>query len=227
VNESISIGEQLVQEYPVSAEFRRELANALFMKSQVLIWRNPTPLSTAAAMPFRIRGLELHKAIWADMKAGRPRIFQPERPEGDEARIVGTSPMWAEYDVGLHSDFLASLYKVQGDWPHDAEMEAQAAQYYKDLVEHNPTVATFTKALVAVLNGRVEAAEQENDRQQVSAWSKDAVAFWNRQLELHPDVPDLSGYANDAMKKDAEVVRWLAEVPSTRAISMQASSTQP
>jgi hypothetical protein len=127
----------------------------------------------------------------------------------------------------LHSSFLADLYKAQGDWPHDAEMEDQAAQYYKDLVEHNPTVATFTKELVDVLNGRVEAAEHENDRQQVSAWSKDAMAFWNRQLELHPDVPDLKAYADDAMKKDAEVVRWLAQPPSTRAISTPASSTPP
>jgi tRNA A-37 threonylcarbamoyl transferase component Bud32/tetratricopeptide (TPR) repeat protein len=219
VNESVSLGEQLVQEYPASAEFRRELANALYVKSQVLIGRNPTPLLTAAAMPFRIRGLELDKAIWADMKAGRPKIFQPERPEGDEARIVSISPMWAEFDVGLHSEFLADLYKVQGDWPHDAEMDAQAAQYYKDLVEHNPTVATFTKALVEVLNGRVEAAEHENDRQQVSAWSKDAVAFWNRQLELHPDVPDLKAYADDAAKSDAHVGQWLAQPPSTQATS--------
>ena len=37
VNESISLGEQLVREYPASAEFRRELANALFVKSHVLL----------------------------------------------------------------------------------------------------------------------------------------------------------------------------------------------
>jgi tRNA A-37 threonylcarbamoyl transferase component Bud32/tetratricopeptide (TPR) repeat protein len=222
VNESIAIGEQLVQEYPASAEFRRELANALFVKSQVLIQRRPTPQSTAAAMPFRIRGLELHKAIWADMKADSPAIFQPERPKGDEARIVGTSPMWAEYDVALQSDFLANLYKAQGDWPHTAEMDAQSAQYYKDLVEHNPTVATFSRELVFALNGEIEAAEHEKNRQQAATWSKDAVAFWNRQLDLHPDVPALKTYADDAMKSDAEVARWLAQPPST-----QATSTRP
>jgi tRNA A-37 threonylcarbamoyl transferase component Bud32 len=221
VNESIAIGEQLVQEYPESAEFKRELANALFVKSQAMIARRPTPQNTAAAMPFRIRGLELQKEIWADMKAGRPAIYQPERPEGDEARMVSISPMWAEYDVALHSDFLANLYKAQGDWPHDAEMEDQAAQYYKDLVEHNPAVATFTVELAAVFNGRIEAAEHENDRQQVAAWSKDAVAFWNRQLDLHRDVPDLKTYDDDAVKEDAEVTRWLAQQPTTRA------TTQP
>ena len=127
VNESVSLGEQLVKEYPESAEFRRELANALFAKSKALIARHPTPQNTAAAMPFGIRGLELHKAIWADMQAARPAIFQPERPQGDEARIVSISPMWAEFDVAWHSQFLADLYKVQSDWPHAAEMDAEAA----------------------------------------------------------------------------------------------------
>ena len=215
VNESIALGEQLVQEYPASAEFRRELANALNVKSIVLLGHNPTPQSAAAAMPFRIRGLELHKAIWADMKAARPAIFQPERPQGDEARMISISPMWAEFDVALLSDFLAGLYKVQGDWPHTAEMDAEAAQYYKDLVEHNPTVATFTGDLVNVFNDEIEAAKQENDRQQVAAWSKDAVAFWNRQLDLHPDLPDLKKYADDAAKQDSEVAQWLA-TPSTQ-----------
>ncbi|HZZ28879.1 MAG TPA: hypothetical protein VFE46_12830 [Pirellulales bacterium] len=212
VNESIALGEQLVRCYPASAEFRREVANALNVKSIVLLSSKPTPQSAAAAMPFRVRGLELHKAIWADMKAARPAIFQPERPQGDEARIVSISPspMWAEFDVALLSDFLANLYQVQGDWPHAAEMDDQATLFYKDLVEHNPTVATFTRELVYVFNGKIEAAKQDNDRQQVAAWSKDAVAFWNRQLDLHPDVPDLKKYADDAAKQDSEVAKWLA-----------------
>ncbi len=207
VNEAVSLSEHLVQEYPASAEFRRELANALFVKSAVLLGPKPTPQSAAAAMPFRIRGLEMHKAIWADIKGGRAAIYQPERPEGDEARIVGISPMWAEYDVALHSEFLADLYKAQSDWPHAAEMYDQAAKYYKDLVEHNPTVATFAKELALVFNGRIDAAKHENDRRRVAAWSKDAVAFWNRQLELHPDVPVLKTYADDAIKNDAEVAK--------------------
>ena len=82
-------------------------------------------------------------------------------------------------------------------------------------MEHNPTVATFTVQLVGVFNLRIEAAEHENDRQQVAAWSKDAVAFWNRQLDLHPDLPDLKKYADDAAKQDAEVAQWLA-TPSTQ-----------
>jgi tetratricopeptide (TPR) repeat protein len=221
VNESIALGEQLVREFPASAEFRRELANALNVKSHALLGRSPTPQSAAAAIPFCAQGLELHKAVWADMKAGRPAIYQPERPEGDEARMVGISPMWAEFDVALHSEFLADLYKVQSDWPHAAEMYDQAAQYYKDLVEHNPTVANFTGDLGVVFNARIEAAMHQNDRRQTAAWSKDAVAFWNRQLDLHPEVPVLKSYADDARTKDAEVAKWFARSESKASASSQ------
>jgi len=222
VNESISIGEQLAQDYPASAEFRRELANALNVKSIRLLGSEPTPESAAAAMPFCVRSMELKKTAWEDMKSGRPEALQPERPDGDEARIVSTSPMWAEFDVALQCYFLANSYNVQGDWPHAAEMDDQSAQFYKDLVEHNPTVATFTGVLEEVLNRRIEATKHENNRQQVAAWSKDAVAFWNRQLELHPDVPALKTYADDAVSADAAVAQWLAKPAST-----QVSSTQP
>lgn len=207
VNEAVAIGEQLVREYPASAEFRRELANALNIKSIVLLGPNPTPQLAAEAEPFRLRSLELDKTILVDLQAGRPEALQPERPKGDEARIVADSPMWAEFDVALHSQFLASLYRVQSDWRHAAEMYDQATSSYKDLVEHNPSVATFTETLVEAFQGRVNAAEHGNDRKQVAAWSKDAVAYWNHLLELHPDLPTLKTYAADAVKNDAEVAR--------------------
>jgi hypothetical protein len=101
-------------------------------------------------------------------------------------------------------------------------MHDQAAPYYKDLVEHNPSVATFTQQLADVFNKRVAAARRENDRPQAATWSKDAVAFWNHQVELHPELPALKDYANEAIKADAEVSLWLA-----RAATEQAPSTQP
>ena len=68
-----------------------------------------------------------------------------------------------------------------------------------------------------VFQGRIDAAEHENDRKQVAAWSKDAVAYWNRLVELHPDLPALKTFTEEAMKRDAEVANWLvgekAEAP--------------
>ena len=44
------------------------------------------------------------------------------------------------------------------------------------------------------------------------------MAFWNRQLELHPDVPDLKAYADDAAKSDAHVGGWLCSRPPHRRL---------
>jgi hypothetical protein len=165
--------------------------------------------------------LELDGAILADLQAGRPEALQPERPKDDEGRMFADSPMWAEYDVGNNSFSTGRLYRLQGDWQHAGEMAGRAVPYYKDLVELNPAVATFTGDLFNVFNRRVEAAEHVNDRQQVADSSKDAVAFWNRMVELHPDIPDLKTYADGAQKADAEVALWLADATT------QPSSTQP
>ena len=102
IDEAVAIGEQLVREYPASADFRRELANALSIKSSLVLGDHPTPQSIAAAIRLRSRCLELDKAIWADMKAGRAELFQPQRPEG-EAKIITISPTWTEYDVAWHA----------------------------------------------------------------------------------------------------------------------------
>jgi uncharacterized protein YjiS (DUF1127 family) len=221
VNQAVAIGEQLVQEYPASAEFRRELANALGVRSFILLGDNPTARSAADAMPDRRRTLALNEAVWADLKSGRPQALQPKRPEGDEARMVDESLMWAQFDVALHTHFAADLYRVQGDWRHAAETDDQAAPYEKDLVEHNPSVATFDLVLADIFRGRLDAAEHEHDRKQAAAWSKDAVAFWNRQLELHPDVPVLKTYADKAVTDDAQVAQWLAQPTSAPPLSTQ------
>lgn len=225
VNEAVVIGEQLVQEYPASVEFRRELANALNVKSMVLLHPlKPTPQTAAQAMPFCRRGLELDEALYADLKSNRPEVLQPERPAADEARIVGDSPMWAEFDVALKSGFLANIYAVQGDWRHAAELDDQSTSIYKDLVEHSPSVATFTQGLASAFQRRVHAAEQGNDGQQAAAWSKDAVAFWNHQVELHPDLPALKDFVDEASKQSAKAAQWMW-LPAPA--STQPASTQP
>lgn len=130
--------------------------------------------------------------------------------------MLGASPMWAEYDVAFHLLTTASLYQVQSDWRHAAQMDDQAAPYYEDLVEHNPSVATFDQDLVEDFQGRVNAPEHENDRAQATAGSKDAVAFWIRQVDLHPDIPELRQLAADALKADAKVAQWLTQPASTQ-----------
>ena len=220
-NNAIAIGEQLVREYPASAEFRRELANALSCKSSNLIRPSPAPQAVAEAIPIRRRALELNVATLADLRSNLPGVLQPERPKDDAVRMVGESRLWAEFDVALKSRSLAFLYQTHNDWRAAADMLNQSASYYKDLVEHNPSVATFSLNLANCFRGRVDAAKHDNDRKQTAAWSMDAVAFWNRLVELHPDLPVLKTCADEATKDDAEVTQWLAQAAPVRAPSTQ------
>jgi tetratricopeptide (TPR) repeat protein len=210
VNEAVAIGEQLVQKYPASADFRRDLANALDAKTFVLRASDNTPATWAAAMTSCRRSLDLSKAVLADLLANRPEALLPERPKEDEASMVTESPIWAKFDVANFSQESGGIYQLQKDWPDAADMYDQATLYYKELVERSPSVATFNMSLADTFKGRLNAAEHKNDRKSAVAFSKDAVAFWNHLVELYPDQPVLKAYADDAMKSDAEVTQWLA-----------------
>ena len=226
-NEAIAIAEQLVREYPTSAEFRRELANALSMKAYQVLNDKVAPQSATEALPFRLRALELNKASWVDLKANRREARLPERPEGDEERTVRDSPMWAEFDLAIHSHAVAALYGMQSDWRHAVEMEDQSASFFKDLVEQNPAVATFTVQLESAFRVRIDSAEHEGDRRQVAAYSRDAVAFWNREMDLHPDVPVLRDCAEDAAKTEAAAAQWLSQRPAAEGGSVEKAATRP
>ncbi len=215
-NEAIAIGEQLVREYPASAEFRRELANALMVKASRLLDKQATPQAAADALPFRLRALELNEAVFADFQANRPGLLQPERPEGDGGKIVGVSPMWVEFDLAIHAVSVGSLYWLEADWRRAAEMDAKSAALYKDLVEHNPAVGTFTLELQNTYHHWIDSCQRGNDRKQAAVCSHEAVAFWQRQCDLHPDIPTLKMCMGDALQDEAAVAKWLAEGAGTR-----------
>ena len=85
-DEAIKIGEHLVEEYPASAGFRRDLANALNVRGYLIA--NPSPDSARKALPFVLRSLGLKAAALADLEANRPEAFQPQRPRDSEADML-------------------------------------------------------------------------------------------------------------------------------------------
>ncbi len=87
--------------------------------------------------------------------------------------------------------------------------------------KHNYSVATFTEGLLHVIAGRIDAAEHGSDPHQAAAWSKDAVTFWNRMVELHPELPELKTRAYAAAKADAEVAKWLSQSAPKKPASSQ------
>jgi eukaryotic-like serine/threonine-protein kinase len=121
-DEAIKIGEHLVEEYPASAGFRRDLANALNVRGYLIAEDpNPSPDSARKALPFVLRSLGLKAAALADLDANRPEAFQPQRPRDSEANMLRPSVMWGQDDVAFGAHHAARLYQVLGDWRHAAD----------------------------------------------------------------------------------------------------------
>jgi serine/threonine protein kinase len=214
MDEGIATGEQLVREYPSSAEFRRDLSNILEDNEYHLLNSNPTPQEAKNALAVFQRVLGLRQEILADLLSGRPDSQQPQRPNDSEARIVYPSVLYAKCDVGWAYGLGELAYRMLHDWRKLADVYDQSTVIWKDIVEHNPSVAEFTTELATVFQRRVEGARNGNDRREVAAWSRDAVEFWTQQAQLHPDVPALRQNAADAARQDAQIAQWLTN-PTT------------
>ncbi len=226
-NEGVSIGEQLVREYPASAEFRRDLANALEMNEHRALQTSPTSEEAEKALTVFRRILELRQAILADLLAGRPEALQPRRPIDSEATMVYPSVLYAKGDVGWSFVLSDATYRVLRDWHNLARSWDQCTGIWEEVVEQSPSVAAFSDTLAEAFQQRVSAAQRDNDRRDVAAWSHDAVEFWRRQIELHPDVPELKRYADDAVKAEGEATAWLAKSAATHSDVAEGTATRP
>ncbi|HEX4056064.1 MAG TPA: hypothetical protein VHX86_17515, partial [Tepidisphaeraceae bacterium] len=226
-NEGLAVGEQLVRDYPASVEFRRDLANALEMNEILAMKSNPTAAEAEHALSVYHRALSLRQGVLADLLANRPEAFQPQRPTDSEADMVFPSVLYGKCDIGWSFELADAAYRQMHDWHDLATVYDQSTVIWKDVVEHSPSVSEFAATLVDVFHNRIDAAKLDNDRRDAALWARDAVQFWQRQMELHPDVPYFPRLADDAVKEDAEVAQWLARTASTQATSMQAPSTQP
>jgi serine/threonine protein kinase len=220
-NEGLAIGEQLVRDFPASVEFRRDLANALEINEVRAMRSNPTAAQAEHALSVYRQVLSLRRGILADLLADRPDAFQPQRPIDSEAHMVFPSVLYGKCDIGWSFELADAAYRQLHDWHDLAAVYDQSTVIWKDVVEHSPSVAEFASTLVDVFQNRIDAAKLDNDRRGAKLWARDAVQFWQRQLELHPDVPYFSQFADDAVKEDAEVAQWLAQAASTRAPSTQ------
>ncbi len=226
-DEGLAVGEQLVRDYPASVEFRRDLANALEVNEDHALNLNPTIAEAEHALPVYHRMVSLRQGVLADLLANRPEAFQPQCPPDSEAYMVFPSVLSTKFDLGYSYGHFEAAYRQLHDWHDWAIAYDQSAAIWKDMVEHNPSMVKFAAALRNAFHKRIDAAKLDNDRRDAALWARDAVQFWQRQMELHPDVPHFPGLNDEAVKEEAEVAQWLAQTASTRATATQAPSTQP
>jgi hypothetical protein len=215
-NEGLAVGEQLVRDYPASVEFRRDLANALVINEARAMRSNPTAAEAEHALSVYHRVLSLRQGVLADLLANRPEAFQPQRPPDSEGYMVFPSVLYAKCDIGWSTELADAAYRQMHDWHDLATLYSESTMIWKDVVEHSPFVEGFAANLDKAFRNRIDAAKLDNDRRDAALWARDAVQFWQRQVELHPDVPSLSQFADDAVKSDVQVTQWLAQSASTQ-----------
>jgi len=214
--EAVSIGEQLVREYPQSAALRRDFSNSLDSYNYWRLNLSPQEPTIQDVTAVNQQALKLRQEVLADLEAGNPKAREPRRPAGSEASMVGPSLLWMKWDIAYSSHRTASFYRRFKDWRNAVEWDTRAIAILSELVEHNPSVASFDDRLRDAFAWRIEAATNMVDRKLVDSYSKDMVDFWKRMIELHPDVPGLRNYHEEAVKISAETSRRMATRPSTQ-----------
>ena len=161
------------------------------------------------------RVLQLHQDAQADVEAERPGIRQPERPSQAAARIVSPNRLYSTRDVAFAHTYLAGLEAVQNKWNDAASSYDRAAKIMMEVVEQSPTVASFAAELASYFQARADASIRAGNAPAAAAYWRDTIQFWNRQTELHPEVPRFRELAEDGVKQGAELAKKLAS-PATQ-----------
>jgi tetratricopeptide (TPR) repeat protein len=158
---SLPIREQLVKEFPQSAEFRRELATSLQ-------WQSRLEDDPATALAMLSRATELRTALAADMEQHVPAIWLPARPRDSEARLIRPSLVWVKRDVAFGCAAAAYRRGHLKQWPDALALSDRATGVYRQLVEQNPSMKRFItefgassdySAIITEAEGRAEAAQ--------------------------------------------------------------------
>ena len=168
--------EQLVQEYPLSAEFRRDLCNQLTYGS---------PGESASDYLAKVsRANELRTAILKGLEQHDPAILAPAYRKDSEAGLIRPSLVWGKFDLAngwrQQSQALAALKR----WPDAVSFADKSIAMARDLSEQNPSLKTFSFILDRCFSNRVEVAEQSGDAAGAQAHRLEADNFWR----THPSI---------------------------------------
>jgi hypothetical protein len=174
-DQRLAILEQLVKEYPASAEFRRDLANQL-------LW-SPNNVVGAPAPQVRLgelnRANELRAAVLADMKQKNPAIWLPLRPRNSEALLLKPSLAWAKRDLARGWLWSLPTYETLHQWPQALDLADRSVALYLEVTAENPSIAKFSNELRLAFMQDAQAAEMSGDATGAQARRKQADDYWH------------------------------------------------
>ena len=181
---ALAIREQLVKEFPQSAEFRFELAVSLRQQDRLL------EADPAAALTKASRAIELSTAVVADVENHVENIWLPSR-SGDSVFLVRQSLYWMKRDAASGCVLAARLLGQLGKWNDALALSDHAVDIYRQLVEQNPSISQFVNELRDSFNYSVMAAEAARDADAAQARRLKAISFLRARLQA--DDPELAG----------------------------------
>ena len=178
----LALLEQLVKEYPHSAEFRRDLANQL-------AWYPAAGEKTGddeATLARTSRANELRAAVVAGWEQNDPDIQKPLPPKDSEASVLRPSLLWAKIDLAYgwqrQSEQLAHLKR----WPEAAAFADRSTALHRDLLDQNPSLKILAAMLDSAFTNWVQVAEQAGDPAGAQAHRSAAEQFWRTHPAIDP-----------------------------------------
>jgi serine/threonine protein kinase/tetratricopeptide (TPR) repeat protein len=178
---ALAVREQLVREFPRSAECRRNLANSLQRCASLIAAGN---LDDALAL--MARATQLRKDVLADLRNGVPEARLPLRPRDSAAYLQKVTVIWTTRDVAY--GFLKSAEWCLGRRrPGEALAFAdQAVNIMRDVVQLNPNMIKFVNELDEAVSISCQTAQDMGDVPGAQARLGEAVHFWQRLVQANP-----------------------------------------
>jgi len=152
---ALAIREQLVKEFPQSAEFRRDLANSLHWHHIANDSKDP-----AVALAEVIRASALREELLADMERNLSVIWSPARPRDSEALLLRPSFIWMKRDLARGYVSASKMQAHLKQWPEAKTSVDRGIKILKALVEQNPAMGDFANGLTNAINTRAEVEKQ-------------------------------------------------------------------
>jgi tetratricopeptide (TPR) repeat protein len=201
---AMAIREQLVKEFPQSAEFRRDLADSLHRHA---FFVRDDPI---AALALLSRATEIRTTLVADMEHRAPAIRLPLRPRDSEF-IVRPSLIWTKRDVAYGCTEEAYFRGQIKQWPEALALSDRAIDIYRPLVDQNPSINRFIKEFGAAAGYDAAAAEVAGDADAAQTRRRETINFLRARLPAD----------------DSELADALAEFTSSLLGSGKFSEAEP
>jgi hypothetical protein len=171
--------EQLVKEYPHTAEFKRNLANQLSFHALRIAADDEQKLAWIA------RANDLRAEILAALEKNDSSALEPAPSQDSVERILLPSVLYAKFDLANGWRNQALLLGRLKRWPDALSVSDRAIAAWSDLVDQNPSVKNFIRFFNFGCKEAVQLAEEAGDKAGAERRRQAAENFWR----THPSVP--------------------------------------